>query len=893
VVGNSLGQFEIVKSLGSGGMGDVYQARDTTLGRDVAIKVLHEEFAVDADRLARLRREARLLASLNHPNIAAIHSMEESQGTLFLVLELVKGESLERLIANRPLSVDEVLEIGGQVAEALEAAHEAGIIHRDLKPANVMVTPDGRAKVLDFGIAKTMAPTRSDTGTAAATGLTVAGTLLGTAPYMSPEQVRGKEADQRSDIWAFGCLLFEMLAREPAFVRETVADTLAAIVGRDPDWSSLPSETPAAVRSLLRRCLHKDWRHRLRNIGDAWVEIEEAAGEPAAPAPAAAIPSGGLRARWLVAGMAGIVAAGILGYSLWSRFIAAPAETASGPALSVATDRKPIVVLPFENLGPPGNEYFAAGITEEITSHLARIPALRVISGRSAAQVAEGGETIGQIGEGLGVDYVLEGTVRWAGTVEGSSRVRISPKLIRVADDAHIWTRDYEAVLDDIFRVQMDVANDVSRALDVALSDAEGEDLTTRPTDNLDAYQAYLRGRQLHGLPHFTMGSWTRGLESFQLAVDLDPGFAAAWAALAAGHARLYFYRVDQSEERRQMSRQAAERAVELEPDSAESSLAQGYYRLWVEGDAEGALEWFDLAAQELPDNAEVLQAKGGAKQLQGDMQEALDYFRGALELSPLQADIVVDEALTLWWSRRYPEALEVSDKAISMAPGQVWPYLTKAFNYFSWTGPNNESRIALEAIPPNHEWAEWSWFWQEMGERRYEQAIERLTLTPDAWIRHKLYAMPKSLFRGFALELLGQLDLARSEYESALEDLQAEVEAYPDDARYRSSLGIAYAVLGRKEEAIREGELATELRPSSKDAIYSLSHRGDLAYIYALVGETDAAIDELENLLAVPGWFSVSWLRTNPRFDLLRDDPGFQELLEKHGRRSADQRPR
>jgi len=890
VVGTSLGQFEIIKSLGSGGMGDVYLAHDTTLGRDVAIKVLHQEFAADADRLARLRREAHLLASLNHPNISAIHSMEESQGTLFLVLELVEGESLERLIAKRSLPVDEVLEIGAQVAGALEAAHEAGIIHRDLKPANVLITPGGTAKVLDFGIAKTLAPAESDTGTAEATGLTAAGTLLGTAAYMSPEQVRGKEADQRSDIWAFGCLMFEMLAREPVFGRETVADTLAAIVGGEPEWDSLPSETSAAVRSLLRQCLHKDRRHRLRNVGDAWVEIEEAAGESEVPGTATV--SDRSWARWLVVGMAGVVAAGILGYGLWDNFIATPPEIASTPVSPVATDRKPIVVLPFENLGPPGNDYFAAGITEEITSRLARIPALRVTSGRSAAQVAEGGMTIEQIGAGLGVDYVLDGTTRWAGTTDGSSRVRISLQLIRVADDAHLWTRDYDAVLDDIFKVQMDVAADVSRALDVALSGAENGDLTSSLTENLDAYQAYLRGRQLHGLPHFALGAWMRGLESFGQAVDLDPGFAAAWAALGAGHAKLYFYRVDQSEERRQMALQAVRRAVELEPDSAASRLARGYYLLWVDKDAAGALDQFDLAGGELPDSADVLQAKGEAERTRGDLQEALGYFRAALELSPLQADIVVDEALSLWWSGQYPEGLEVSDEAINLAPDQVWPYLTKAFNYWSWTGANNESRIALGAIPPTHGWAEWSWFWQEIGEGRYEPAIDRLSATPDDWIRHKLYAMPKSLLKGFALELMGQPDLSLVEYELAMADLEAEVEVFPDDARYRSSLGIAYAALGREEEAVREGELATELRPHAQDAIYSLSHREDLAYIYVLVGETDAAIDEIESLLADPGWTSAPWLRMTRRFTRLDDYPRFRALLEKPGR-SADRRPR
>ena len=271
MVGESIGHYEVLEQLGAGAMGEVYRALDTNLKRNVAIKVLPEELVEDADRLARLQREAQLLAAMNHPNVASIYSLEQAVGKRFLVLELIEGESLDDLIANR-LPVDDVLRLCGQIAEALEAAHRAGIIHRDLKPANIMVTPERRAKVLDFGIAKAV-----DGGggldTANLTELTGTGMIVGTAPYMSPEQVRDQPLDSRTDIWAFGCVLYEMLAGKRAFGRETVGDTLCAILEHEPDWSALPTNTPLAVDSLLRRCLQKDPQLRLRDIGDAWVEI--------------------------------------------------------------------------------------------------------------------------------------------------------------------------------------------------------------------------------------------------------------------------------------------------------------------------------------------------------------------------------------------------------------------------------------------------------------------------------------------------------------------------------------------------------------------------------------------------------------------------------------------
>ncbi len=282
MVGKTLAHYEILEPLGKGGMGEVYRARDTKLDRDVAIKVLPEDFAADADRLARFEREAKLLASLNHANIGAIHGLEESDDVRFLVLELIQGETLEQRLVKGAIPAPEALEIARQIAEALEAAHDEGIIHRDVKPANVLLTAKGGVKVVDFGIAKNTVLDAGVAATAQATSLTMDGTLMGTPRYMSPEQIRGEEADKRADIWAFGCVLYEMLTGKRAFDRETVADTLAAIIERNPDYDTLPPDVPPSIRQLVRLCLEKDRRERLRDIGDVRIEIKRALAMPPA-----------------------------------------------------------------------------------------------------------------------------------------------------------------------------------------------------------------------------------------------------------------------------------------------------------------------------------------------------------------------------------------------------------------------------------------------------------------------------------------------------------------------------------------------------------------------------------------------------------------------------------
>jgi TolB-like protein len=439
--GTRVGPYEILSALGAGGMGEVYRATDTKLKRQIAIKVLPAALTADHDRLARFQREAELLASLNHPNIAAIYGLEDAGNVRALVLELVEGPTLADRITRGPLPVAEALPIARQIADALESAHEQGIIHRDLKPANIKVRADGTAKVLDFGLAKALDPTASseagamNSPTLTSPALTAQGIVLGTAAYMSPEQARGTTVDRRADIWAFGAVLFEMLTGRRPFTGETMSDMVASVLRQDVDWTCLPAETPDAVRHLLRRCLDRDVKKRLQAIGEARVVLDEAIAAHAAERPTSAMqdaddssvrpsPSRGQavrRMQWLTAAAAVLVAAAGVAFIMWPRGRTVSATNAIN---------RSIAVLPFVNgSGNAEDEYVADGITDELIAGLGKVPRLHVAA-RSSVFALKGQKIeVREVARRLGVETVLEGTVRRSG-----KRLRVTASLVNAAD---------------------------------------------------------------------------------------------------------------------------------------------------------------------------------------------------------------------------------------------------------------------------------------------------------------------------------------------------------------------------------------------------------------------------------------------------------------------------
>ncbi|MHC4174725.1 MAG: protein kinase domain-containing protein [Planctomycetota bacterium] len=589
--GSQIGPFRIERELGRGAVGVVYLAHDTKLDRPVAIKSLPAEVMANPKARSRFSREARLLASLaslNHPNIATIYEeLEEAEGVGYLVLEYVPGQTLAERIAKAPLKLEEALTIALQIAEAVAAAHEHDVIHRDLKPGNIKITPESKVKVLDFGLAKAVGGEGLDQQST----VTEPGRVIGTPAYMSPEQARGKPTDKRSDIWSFGCVLYEMLTSRIPFKGETISDTLANILQTDPEWHALPQATPANIQVLLRRCLEKDSRRRLRDIGDASIEISETLSllttapsvTTTSPVSFKAEVAGKPRLRTMAMIIGAAIIIVLTAIAVW--FISKERAQPSSKEIR-------LVVLPFENLGSAEDEYFADGVTEEIMSRLSAIRTLGVISRTSAIRYKNSNKTIRQIGQELGVEYVLEGTVRWERPSEGPSRVRVTPQLIRVPDDTHLWSDRYDAVLADIFQVQSDIAEQVAQALDITLLEPERRVLASRPTENMEAYDYYLQGNNYwyrQWLGYSKREVMVNSVEMYAKAVELDPNFALAWARLARVNLRSYaFWRTDPAPERLEQAQRSLDHALALDPGHPEVILAHGYYYYWTEDYRQG-----------------------------------------------------------------------------------------------------------------------------------------------------------------------------------------------------------------------------------------------------------------------------------------------------------------
>ena len=616
--GTKLGPYEIVAPLGAGGMGEVYRAKDTRLGREVAIKGLPEAFAQHPERLARFDREARLLASLSHPNVAAIYGLEEAEGTPYLVLELVEGETLAARLARGPLTVREALDVCSQVAAAVEAAHERGIVHRDLKPGNVMITPSRAVKVLDFGLAKGGATEASAPGDLSASptmalSATGAGVLLGTAAYMSPEQARGQAVDRRADVWAFGCVLFECLSGRQVFAGETVSDVIARILEREPDWNALPPATPVRLRDLVRRCLTKDGGERPRDIGDLRRELGAIAMELSSP-------SGG-------------------------RAVAGDAE------------RPSLAVLYFENLAnDPDSEYFCAGITEDILTDLSKIKGLRVASRNAVVRYRGAPVDLQKVGADLGVGAVLEGSVRRAG-----GRVRISAQLVNVVDGFHVWAERYDRTMEDVFAVQEEIASSIAEALRVALSPAEAKALVKNRPADVKAYDLYLRGRQLYG--QYSEESLRAALALFRQATEVDPGYALAWAGTGdcLGQLGGWGHEADAVASAR-LGLEAARRALAIDPRLPDAHKAEALNLLYL-GDLEGSRAALQRAVEVDPRFTPALNNLCVDCFIRADVAGAERHARRVLDIDPQDGFACTWLSFIQMLTRRPEDCMEVAGR--------------------------------------------------------------------------------------------------------------------------------------------------------------------------------------------------------------------------------------
>jgi serine/threonine protein kinase/tetratricopeptide (TPR) repeat protein len=860
--GTIVGHYRIIEKIGAGGMGEIYLAEDTQLDRKVALKFLPSHLCQDEDCRKRFKREAQAAAKLSHPNIIHVYEVSEYQGRPFFVMEHVEGRSLREVKAEE-LDIDRIVGIAIQLCDGLQSAHASGVIHRDIKPSNIIIDFSGRPKLLDFGLAAVKG----------GEDLTKTGSTLGTVGYMSPEQIEGKTTDARSDLFSLGVVLYELIANKSPFRRDDETATLKAILQDAPQpLARYNSNAPNDLQRIVSKLLEKDPSLRYQSAAGVIPDLKRLSSTTTS-----SIMVERKRTAWsrYVVPMAVIILSAVV--ATW--YFGYHDRT---PSSSAKDDKIMLAVLPFENLGNPEDEYFSDGITDEIIAKLARIKKLRVTSRTSSMQYKNTEKSLVEIGRELGVDYVLEGTIRWDKS-DKSRRIRITPQLIRIADDSPIWVDIYERALIQVFEVQAEIAGEIASALDITLAPSEQKSIRSQPTENLKAYDLYLRARRqfLWDTDRDKLGA---GFTLYQKAVELDTTFVAAYTEMSWMHSWFFWMGYDQSEARSELARVSAEKAMQFDADSALSHIALGYYFYYCRRDLVRAEFEFALALEKLPDNTDVLAAMGYIKRRTGDWPRSIELQEKAMEIDPKMLWIANGLGESYRYTRDWQKLSALGQRTISLFPEKTSGYNFLSNVYLWGEGDPVKTKIFLDSIPLILRNAfRVKYAATETMARNFDAAAkiyrDRLptanSLTDTIWTYIRLAEL---------MRFLNRLADEHTYWDSARKLLEPLYERpAPVGSRMLQPLGVVYAGLGRKQDAIDAALGVVADLPLSDDYFLGSDPLYELAHTYVLTGDYDKAITLLDNLLSVPSEVTVALLKLYPLFDPLRDHPRFQALMDKY----------
>jgi len=917
-------------------MAAVYLAQDRKHNRQVAIKVMRPELAstLGADRFLR---EVEIAAQLNHPHILPMYDSGQAEGILYYVMPYVEGESLlGRIRREKQLPIEDVLRLGGEIAEALSVAHARGIIHRDIKPANVLLS-GGHALVADFGIARAVG-----TGSEA---ITATGIAIGTPHYMSPEQATGeREVDARTDIYALGAVLYEALAGEPPFTGPTAQAILSRSLMESPrPITSARPAIPEAVNAVIMKALARAPADRFQTAADMATELRSALDSSrsgAIPVTAAAPPAGEATSIARVISLFGLASAAVLfvtwtlvrqvglpGWMFWlgavllaiglpiliatARAEAAPALARTGLArlltwrnaiaggvlafagwgvlASTMVLRAPgkagapsgpirLAVMPFVNQGDSADAYFVDGIADQLRGKLTELGAVEVIA-RSSSDLYRGTKkTMPEIGREMDVGYLLAATVRTVRNPDGSGRVQVVPELIRAKTGAVAWQQTFDAPLTDVFQVQTDIAVRVADALDLALGTKEQQQLAARPTKSLPAYDAFLKAEAARGSSGGPIGN-LRAIALYEQAIAIDSTFYLAWARIAQTHALSYFSSPDPRIG--EAARLAAERARAIAPASPEAHLAMGDYYANAKFDQQRAREEYAAGLRLAPNHIDLLVGSAEAERATGNWEKAVEVLRRALSLDPRSGRASGALAAHLLWLRRYPEATAAADQAVTLAPENLRNFGAKVMIRLA-QGDLPGARAIIAAAPREMTptgvatffSVTWDLFW--VLDESQQNIVLRLGTT-------SFEDDPSARALAFTgiYHLRGDRARTRIYADSAHQLIQDRLRSIPDDNYLLALDAVALAYAGHGAEAVREGERSVSLLSVAQDAYSGPYNLHQLVRVYAILGEKDKAIDRLKQLLAVPYFISPAWLRIDPTFDGLRGDARFEALTK------------
>ncbi len=867
LTGKKILHYKIIEKSGGGGMGVVYKAKDEKLDRVVALKFLPPQLLSDEDAEKRFMTEAKSASSLDHTNICTIYDINKTEdGQLFIAMAYYEGETLKKKINRGSLPVEEAINFAVQIAAGLERAHSGGIIHRDIKPANIMITNFGEVKIVDFGLAKSKT----------SAGITKFGSTVGTAAYMSPEQTRGEVIDQKTDIWALGVIIYEMITGTSAFKGEYEQAIIYSILNDElPDINGIPDE----LNRVIKKATAKNPDDRYNSISEMYSDLLVLKGDSGSHSGRSQViskpKSRNSNRKWIWPAASVIV---VLLIAAWFYFNKTSPENTTSQ-----NTRKMIVVLPFENLGSKDEGYFADGVTEEITSKLASIGNIGVISRNTAEKLAKSNKGTAEIGKELGVDYILSGTIRWAKEGDKKSKVRITPQLTRVSDNTITWSDSYDKVLDDIFSVQNDIAQKVVDQLGGSLL---AEQIQKRaPTDNLDAYDFYLRGLSYESRGSYSKSDIEISLALFKKAIEHDPEFALAYSHLSRAQASMYWFYFDRSDENVKNALNNAQKAFQLDPDLAEAHLALGYYYYWCNLDYERAIIEFSRSGEIQPNNSQAFFGLGVVYRRMGKFDMSIQNMLKGERLDPLSIEYSRNLAETYGLVKDFNNTVKYYKRVIELSPDMSLPRAELAQHYLSMKGDIKKAEEIMAEIKDNN-YLDVMFnlpVYLNILKRKFDKAATELKSYKRPFESGQFRYTPNDQLLGLIYKFENQQEISRGYFDSSRVELEKMLKESPQDERLHSSLGITYAGLGLNEKAIAEGKKGIGLLPLEKEAYRGYYRQWDFAIIYTLIGDYNNALKQIDFILSIPGTFTTSILKLDPLYDPLRNLPGYKAIIEKY----------